>query len=76
MDKKNLYYIVQKGTNERHIRHEGGAWIGDKTTTDKKVAYFNEQFTVTYEAISIQDFKEKFQQEPEPCASDIAKAKV
>ena len=74
MDKENLYYLVERGTNSRILNHTRDPLIGDKQGIEIQKDIFGSR----KEIISIKEYEDKYLSDAktEPCASDITKAKV
>jgi len=63
MDKENLYYIVDKGTNNRITTRFKEAWIGTKEASEAAVTEIETWWSSKsqkYEVISIKDYENKF----------------
>ena len=56
MDKKNLYYVVKKGTNARTITLDKRPLIMDSEAADLEI----KAWAPTHEKITIADFEERF----------------
>ena len=74
MDKKNLYYVVLKGTNLREMNRHDEPFIADKeAATDKcvrcdclpKLTYEDTNHLSIHEIISISDYEDKFMDKKE-----------
>lgn len=59
MDKENLYYVVEKGTNVREY-YLGGVWIGEKEEAMDKLIRINAVFKNPVVIMSIREYEEKF----------------
>jgi len=67
MDKKNLYYIIKKGTNIRKKIDEEQYFIADleyaeseRIESDKASIKFDKYSIVKHEIISVEKYEEKF----------------
>jgi len=56
MDKKNLYYIVIKGTNDQRMTHNNIPYMADSDAADMEI----KDWAKNCEKISIADFEETF----------------
>jgi len=59
MDKENLYYIVEKGTNARIFNMDKTTWIGMKEIAERRIESWKTD-DVNYEIISIKEYENKF----------------
>lgn len=59
MDKENLYYIIQRGTNQRE-RPANELWIGEKDVSEEKAKKLSFAFKIDQVPISIREYEEKF----------------
>ena len=57
MDKRNLYYIVKKGTNDRIQTIDKRPYIAESDAADLEI----ETWAPKCEKISIADYEEKFE---------------
>jgi len=66
MDKENLYYIVERGTNQRETHERKGTWIGEKDLAEKRAKLLSDLFKTEHEIMSIREYEDKFtEKEPE-----------
>lgn len=60
MNKENIYYVTNEGSNYKTQNSNGKDWMGFHYVALDRVKSFNKMYDNSYEAISVAEYEKRF----------------